>query len=158
MTAPALTEACSIQRTLDLVGNRWALLILRDVFRGVRRFSQIQSHLGIARNLLTDRLATLVAADVLVRVPYQEHPLRHEYHLTPKGRDLSAALIALMRWGDRWTSADGPPTVLVHDECGEPLEQLLRCQKCRASVTPAHIRSRPGPGRPDPVELARAAT
>lgn len=152
MTAEPADD-CSIQRTLDLVGDRWTLLILRDIFRGVRRFSRIQADLGIARNLLTDRLNTLVEADVLVRVPYQERPRRHEYRLTDRGRDLSGALIALMQWGDRWTAESGPPTVLVHDECGTPLEQSLTCPACRAPVTPHHIRSRPGPGRPESPEL-----
>ena len=111
---------CSIQRTLDLVGDRWTLLILRDLFRGVRRFSRIQEDLGIARNLLTDRLATLVDADIVEKVPYQERPVRHEYRLTEKGRALSPALLALMRWGDRYVSGGLAPTELVHDECDTP--------------------------------------
>jgi DNA-binding HxlR family transcriptional regulator len=146
---------CSIQRTLDLVGDRWTLLILRDIFRGVRRFSRIQADLGIARNLLTDRLTALVGADVLERVPYQQRPLRHEYRLTVKGRDLSGALMALMQWGDRWTT-DLPPTVLVHDRCGTPLEQFPVCPSCDESVAPRHIRGRPGPGRPSRSELIDA--
>ena len=113
---------CSIQRTLDLVGDRWTLLILRDLFRGVRRFSRIQEDLGIARNLLTDRLATLVDADIVEKVPYQERPVRHEYRLTEKGRALSPALLALMRWGDRYVSGGLAPTELVHDECDTRLE------------------------------------
>ncbi|MEZ5168882.1 MAG: helix-turn-helix domain-containing protein [Acidimicrobiales bacterium] len=87
MEGPA--DDCSIQRTLDLIGDRWTLLILRDIFRGVRRFSRIQDDLGIARNLLTDRLQLLVHAEVVERVPYQDRPLRHEYRLTEKGRALS---------------------------------------------------------------------
>lgn len=106
----------------------------------------IQSDLGIARNLLTDRLAALVDAGVLDRIPYQERPLRHEYRLTEKGRDLSSALIALMQWGDRWTT-DRPPTVLVHDRCGTPVEQFPVCPTCGEPVAAAHIRSRPGPGQ-----------
>jgi DNA-binding HxlR family transcriptional regulator len=151
------TRDCSIQRTLDLVGDRWTLLILRDVFRGVRRFSRIQADLGIARNLLTDRLAALVEAGVLERVPYQQRPLRHEYRLSEKGRDLSGALIALMQWGDRWTT-DRPPTVLVHDECGTPLEQFPACPACHQPVTPDHIRSRPGPGQSSLPELTHAGS
>lgn len=148
--APEAPPACSIQRTLDLIGDRWTLLILRDVFRGVRRFSRIQADLGIARNLLTDRLTRLVAGDILERVPYQQRPLRHEYHLTPRGRDLSPALVALMRWGDRWTAHGEPPTLLVHDECGTQLVQVLSCPACDSTVSPTHIRSRPGPGRAHP--------
>ncbi len=150
-TAAAATAVpavpCSIQQTLDVIGDRWTLLVLRDVFRGTRRFSRIQADLGIARNLLADRLQSLVDAGILERIPYQQRPLRHEYRLTPKGRDLSPALIALMQWGDRWFNADRPPTVLVHDACGTALEQVLRCPACDTEVTPAHIRSRPGPGR-----------
>jgi DNA-binding HxlR family transcriptional regulator len=133
---------CSIDAALSLVGDRWALLVLRDVFRGVYRFSDICADLGIARNILADRLDRLVAAGILTKVPYQERPLRHEYRLTPKGRDLSPALVALMRWGDRWAMEGAAPTVLVHDSCGTELEQLLRCPSCDSVVTPTHIRSR----------------
>ena len=133
---------CSIDATLSLVGDRWALLVLRDVFRGVHRFSDICADLGIARNILADRLDRLVAAGILAKVPYQERPLRHEYRLTAKGRDLSPALVALMRWGDRWAMAGDAPTVLVHDRCGTELEQVLRCPACDVAVTPTHIRSR----------------
>jgi DNA-binding HxlR family transcriptional regulator len=134
---------------LAVVGDRWTVLILRDVFRGTRRFSELQEGLGIARNLLSDRLARLVDHGVLEKVPYQHRPLRCEYRLTAKGADLSPALIALMGWGDRWYAAEGPPVELVHDRCGTPLEQRPRCPHCDELVTPGHIRSRPGPGRPD---------
>jgi DNA-binding HxlR family transcriptional regulator len=132
----------SIAATLAFVGDRWSLLILRDAFRGVRRFADLCDDLGIARNILADRLDKLVDAGILERVPYQERPLRHEYRLTAKGRDLSPALIALMRWGDRWAVEGAPPTLLVHDACGTELEQLLRCPACRVEVTPTLIRSR----------------
>ena len=158
--APVVEPAparCSIQQTLDLIGDRWTLLILRDVFRGVRRFSRIQADLGIARNLLTDRLGRLVDGGILEKVPYQQRPLRHEYRLTPRGRDLSPALVALMQWGDRWTADGAPPTLLVHDACGTPLEQVLTCPACATAVGPAHIRSRPGPGHPTRTETAHVA-
>lgn len=141
MTAPD----CSIQRTLDVIGDRWTLLILRDLFRGVRRFGQIHADLGIARNLLTDRLTRLVEAGIVTKVQYQQRPPRYEYRLTRKGLDLSPALVALMQWGDRWYADDGPPTLLVHDSCGTPLEQLLRCPACEVPVAAVNIRSRPGP-------------
>jgi len=137
---------CSIQRTLDLVGDRWTLLIIRDLFRGVRRFSAIQKDLGIAKNLLTDRLATLVDSEIVERVPYQERPLRYEYRLTAKGRALSPALVALMRWGDEWCSDGMAPTELVHDLCDTRLELQPWCTTCNAPVSPTHIASRPGPG------------
>lgn len=140
-------DVCSIAATLDIIGDRWSLLILRDIFRGGHRFSEIQADLGIARNLLSDRLSGLVEHGLLERVPYQERPVRYDYRLTPKGADLSPALIALMGWGDRWYATDGAPTVLVHESCGQPLEQAVRCPRCEEIVGPGHIRSRPGPGR-----------
>lgn len=141
------TDSCSIQATLDLVGDRWTLLILRDIFRGVHRFSQIADDLGIAKNLLADRLGKLVDHGILHKVPYQERPLRHEYRLTPKGMDLSPALVALMGWGDRWAADGEPPTVLIHDACGTALEQVLLCEACDETVRPSNIRSRPGSGQ-----------
>ena len=142
-------QACSIAATLEVVGDRWTVLILRDVFRGVRRFGELRDDLGIARNLLSDRLSRLVGHGVLEKVPYQQRPVRYEYRLTAKGADLSPALIALMRWGDHWYAAAGPPVELVHDRCGTPLDQRPLCPTCDQFVSPGHIRSRPGPGRPD---------
>jgi DNA-binding HxlR family transcriptional regulator len=156
------TEGCSIQRTLDLVGDRWILLIMRDIFRGVRRFAQVQEDLGIARNLLADRLTRLVEAGILEKIPYQQRPVRYEYHLTTKGQDLSASLVALMHWGDTWCNEGEAPTVLVHRDCGSPLEQVLHCPECNNPVDPTSIGSRPGPGRqptgtdPDPAAANRA--
>lgn len=134
--------ACSIQATLDIVGDRWTLLILRDLFRGVRRFSRMQHDLGIARNMLADRLGRLVDADVVAKVPYQQRPVRFDYVLTPKGLDLSNSLLALMRWGDRWCHDGDAPTVLVHADCGTPLEIATRCPACDEPVSPTRIRSR----------------
>lgn len=151
MTAGAATPEPepidTIQRTLEVIGDRWTLLVLRDVFRGVRRFEQLRADLGIARNILTDRLHRLVDAGMLEPVPYQDHPVRHEYRLTAKGLDLSPTLVALMRWGDRWFADGEPPTLLVHKTCGSPLEQVLRCPNCDVAVGPVDITSRPGPGR-----------
>jgi DNA-binding HxlR family transcriptional regulator len=144
---PTDLGSCSIEATLDIVGDRWTLLIMRDIFRGVYRFSQLQDDLGIARNLLTDRLTRLVERDILHKVQYQERPQRYEYRLTAKGMDLSPALVALMGWGDRWAADGQPPTLLVHDACSAPLEQVLLCPTCNETVQPSHIRSRPGPGR-----------
>jgi DNA-binding HxlR family transcriptional regulator len=139
-------QDCSIARTLEVIGERWSLLILRDAFRGVRRFDDIQRDLGIARNLLTDRLHKLVDHGILERTQYQERPPRYEYRLTPKGRDLSPALVALMRWGDKHLAPDGdPPIELVHGACGEPLDQQFVCWGCDTTVPPTAIRSRPGP-------------
>ena len=100
---------CSVARTLDIVGEWWTLLIVRNIMLGQRRFEAIQGDLGIARNILSDRLNTLLAAGVLERVKYQDHPERFEYHLTDKGRDLYPVIAALRTWGDRWAAPDGPP-------------------------------------------------
>ena len=140
----AATDACSIAATLSVIGDRWTLLILRDIFRGVRRFGRLQTDLGIAKNILSDRLQRLVDNGVVEQVPYQDRPVRYEYRLTSKGADLSPALVALMHWGDRWYAADAPPTVLVHDHCGTPLENVTRCPRCNEDISPSHIASRPG--------------
>lgn len=141
MPSSVTEENCSIAATLGVIGDRWTLLILRDVFRGNHRFSVIQSDLGIAKNLLSDRLHQLTEDHILERVQYCERPVRYEYRLTAKGADLSALLIALMKWGDRWYSHDEPPTVLVHRECGTPLELHVACPDCDAQVPPGQIRS-----------------
>lgn len=134
---------CSIAATLSVIGDRWTMLILRDSFRGVRRFDEFQQSLGIARNLLADRLARLVEHDVFEKIPYQEHPVRFEYRLTPKGMDLSQPLVALMHWGDRWASVDThPAVVLVHDACGTAVEQELVCWHCDTTISPGELRNR----------------
>lgn len=145
--SPILHQDCSIQRTLDIIGDRWTLLILRDLFRGVRRFSLIQADLGIAKNLLADRLVALVDAEIVDKVPYQQRPLRHEYRLTAKGRALSPALMALMRWGDEWCGDGRAPTELIHAACDTRLELQSWCTTCNEPVAPLQIASRPGPGR-----------
>ena len=135
---------CSIQRSLDVLGDRWTILIMRDAFRGIRRFDEFRRDLDIARPVLTDRLHRLVDAGVLVKRQYCERPPRFEYRLTEKGAALSPTLVALMRWGDDWLSDDGPPTVLVHDTCGQPLDQTFVCWHCDETFSPAEIASRPG--------------
>ena len=154
MAGPRATESphdeqlCSIAASLQLIGDRWSLLILRDAFRGVRRFDELAADLGIARNLLADRLQKLVDHGILVKQPYQQRPVRYEYRLSAKGVDLSPALVALMRWGDKHVIEQSPPVVLVHDRCGTPLEQTITCPHCDEAVAPKAIKSRPGPGRP----------
>src|SRR6266508_1647943 len=101
-------QNCSIARTLELVGERWTLLIIRDAFLGRRRFDQFQQSLGIARNVLSNRLDRLVESEILDRVRYQERPERYENRLTDTGRELSIPLLALMHWGDRHLAPDGP--------------------------------------------------
>jgi DNA-binding HxlR family transcriptional regulator len=144
--SPHDERLCSIAASLQLIGDRWSLLILRDAFRGVRRFDELAADLGIARNLLADRLQKLVDHGILVKHPYQQRPVRYEYRLTAMGLDLSPALVALMRWGDKHVIEQSPPVVLVHDRCGTPLEQTLTCPQCAEAVTPRAIKSRPGSG------------
>ncbi|MBJ7330332.1 MAG: helix-turn-helix transcriptional regulator [Solirubrobacteraceae bacterium] len=139
-------ENCSIARALELVGERWTLLILRDAFNGVRRFDQFQSHLGIARNVLRDRLQRLVDEGVLERRPYQERPVRHEYRLTPKGRDLWPTLISLAHFGDRYYAPDGPPRRFLHKDCGGELDDRRRCTRCGADLSLYDVRVVMGPG------------
>ena len=112
-------QTCSIAKTLEVVGERWTLLIVRDVMLGNRRFDELQRSLGVARNVLSARLQRLVEEDILERRLYQESPERHEYFLTEKGLDLWPALIALLGWGDRHTEyPDGRPMLIAHKECG----------------------------------------
>ena len=148
-------QLCSIAASLQLIGDRWSLLILRDAFRGVRRFDELAADLGIARNLLADRLQKLVDHGILVKQPYQQRPVRYEYRLSAKGIDLSPALVALMHWGDKHVLGESPPVVLVHDRCGTPLEQTLTCPQCAEAVTPRAIKSRPGPGAVRPTKSTR---
>ncbi|MDP6299390.1 MAG: helix-turn-helix domain-containing protein, partial [Acidimicrobiales bacterium] len=130
--------------TLSVIGDRWSMLILRDLFRGVRRFEQVRKDLGIAKNILSDRLNKLNIAGVVHQQPYQTNPVRHEYYLTEKGIDLSPSLIALMHWGDRWYAEGKPPTILTHSVCDTALQQITHCPQCKAHVSPDQISSRPG--------------
>jgi DNA-binding HxlR family transcriptional regulator len=126
---------CSIARTLDVAGEWWSPLILRDVAYGIRRFAEIQEDLGISANVLSDRLETMVAEGLLQTRLYQRRPDRSEYWLTEKGADLVPALLALMRWGDRWKSNDGRGPVLVtHEQCGHEISVEVRCEHCEREL------------------------
>jgi DNA-binding HxlR family transcriptional regulator len=140
-------QVCSIARSLEVLGERWTLLIVRDALLGLRRFEDFQHSLGVARNVLTDRLSRLVEAGVLERVPYQQRPLRHEYQLTPMGRELAVPIIALMHWGDRHlASPAGPPRLTRHHDCGGTLQAGLICATCGEPVAAAEVDVVPGPG------------
>ncbi|MDH4147796.1 MAG: helix-turn-helix transcriptional regulator [Acidimicrobiia bacterium] len=142
-----LDPHCSIERALEIVRDRWSILIVRDAFRGIRRFEDLRRDLDIARPVLADRLKHLVDAGVLTKRQYQQRPARYEYRLTSMGMELSPILVALMRWGDRHLSGDdGPPVVLVHEPCGHELAQGFYCASCNQVFNPAEIASRPGPG------------
>ncbi len=140
------TSGCSMARALDVIGDRWSILILRDTFRGIRRFEQIRRDLQIPRAVLSDRLATLVDSGVLQKRQYLARPPRYEYRLTAMGRELSPVLVGLMQWGDRWLSSDGAPTLLVHDPCGTEVVLGFHCDTCDADFGPTEISGRPGPG------------
>lgn len=130
-----LTENCTVARTLEVVGDRWTVLILRDAFYGVRRFEDWVTDLGIARNVLTDRLARLVEHEVLVKEPYEERPPRFEYRLTPRGKELLQVVLALAAWGDRWTLRDDdPPVRFEHRACGHDADPTLVCGHCREDL------------------------
>lgn len=138
---------CSIAKPLSVLGERWALLILRDLFLGRRRFEEFQESLGIASNVLSQRLATLVEEGIVERRRYSEHPERFEYRLTQKGLDLHPVLLALLAWGDRYTAGPaGPPREVVHEDCGHPFHMVATCSHCGGGIEPRNTHSRPGPG------------
>ena len=133
--------ACSVARTLGIVGDAWSMLVLRDIFRGQRRFDELQADLGIATNVLTGRLKRLVDAGVLEKRAYQDRPQRFEYHLTAMGRDLHPVIVALMQFGDtHLADASGPPRVLVHETCAHATTVAHVCAHCGEGVSAANAR------------------
>jgi DNA-binding HxlR family transcriptional regulator len=137
-------QNCSIARALEVVGERWTLLIVRDAFLGLRRFDEFQANLGIARNVLTDRLNRLVAEGILERVPYSRRPERFEYRLTPKGRELNLALAGLRQWGDKYVS-EKPPSLLRRKADRKPVIAALVPKGSRV-LRADEVESVPGPG------------
>lgn len=138
---------CSLARALDVVGEWWSPLVVARVALGLNRFDDLHHELGVSRKVLTSRLDTLVHHGVLERRPYQSRPVRHEYVLTEKGADLVPALMALMAWGDRWsTDGDGPPLALRHRRCGHDAEPQVTCSRCGESMTHEDVVARAGPG------------
>jgi DNA-binding HxlR family transcriptional regulator len=157
---------CSIARTLDVAGEWWSPLILRDVAYGVRRFGEIQEDLGISANVLADRLEALVSEGLLETRVYQSRPERHEYRLTEKGSDLVPALLALMRWGDRWQWPGGKgPVQVLHGDCGHEVTVQVRCEHCDRALEQAELRAKlsgvgagdVGPGDPGYLTGSRLA-
>jgi DNA-binding HxlR family transcriptional regulator len=144
-------QNCSIARTLELVGERWTMLVIRETFLGRRRFDELAERLGIARNVLTDRLRRLVDEGVLEKVRYQERPERFEYRLTEKGVDLWPALVALLQYGDRYYAPDGPPMLLTHRGCGGALDDRRMCRRCGAALHPQDVQAAPGPSAAAPA-------
>jgi DNA-binding HxlR family transcriptional regulator len=140
-------QICSIARALEVVGERWTLLILRDAILGMQRFEEFQDDLGIATNVLASRLKLLTDEQVLERVPDPERPGRPKYVLTDKGAQLGPALIALMKWGDRhYPTPDGPPRLTVHSGCGGHIGADLLCDRCGRPLRPGEVELPPGPG------------
>ncbi|MFI1093292.1 winged helix-turn-helix transcriptional regulator [Streptomyces sp. NPDC020917] len=138
--------ACSIARTLDVIGEPWSPLILRDVWVGLSRFEQLQADLGISRKVLTERLNHLVDHGVLERRPYDRRP-RHEYVLTQKGTELVDLLMVMTGWGDKWLSGEaGPPVLYRHHTCGEISGADLRCARCGEPMHANDVDPLPGPG------------
>jgi DNA-binding HxlR family transcriptional regulator len=139
-------QVCSVAGALEVIGERWSLLIVRDVFLGLRRFDEMQTDLGIARNVLQARLTRLTEQGVLERRRYQEHPPRYEYRLTDKGLDLWPAMVALMQWGNRYAAPGGPPVLLEHRGCGGMVDEHRTCESCGARLSVRDVRALPGPG------------
>jgi DNA-binding HxlR family transcriptional regulator len=140
-------QVCSIARSLEVVGERWTLLILRDALRGKTRFDEFREGLAIASNVLTARLERLCQEGLLERRAYQERPVRHEYVVTEKGRALGPAILMLMKWGDRYYPAKGgPPMLTIHRECGGVVNERLHCERCARRVDFEELEVRPGPG------------
>jgi DNA-binding HxlR family transcriptional regulator len=139
---------CSAARALELVGERWSLLIIRDaLFAGATRFNDFLT-LGIATNILKNRLDGFVDAGIMERRNYSRNPDHHEYLLTDKGRELAPAIVSLTEWGDRWAAPEGPPILYVHAVCGGPITQQTTCANCGQVHDLAEVRVRPGPGMP----------
>lgn len=127
---------CSVARGLEVVGEWWTLLVVRDLFLGKHRFDEIRESLGISRNILIDRLDTLVEHGVVERRQYQKHPPRSDYHLTEKGHDLYPVILALIRWGDTWLAGSaGPPMLVEHAGCGRLAQPQVTCDHCGLPLT-----------------------
>jgi len=137
---------CSIAKSIEVIGERWTMLVLREVFLGTRRFEDFRRRLGIARNILADRLDGLVDEGILERRLYQDRPERYEYRLTEKGRDFYHVIMAIKRWGDRWEAGQEGPPVLTRHVCGAIIDPVPTCPHCGVEVHPREMRWEPGPG------------
>ena len=141
------TQACSLARTVGVIGDRWTLLILRDCFLRIRRFDDFQARLGIGRPILADRLQKLVKNGVLEKVKYQEGPARYEYRLTGRGLDLQPIILSLVHWGDVHLSGEeGRPLLHRHETCGQVFDPVMVCSECGEPLTPQSVQVLEGPG------------
>jgi DNA-binding HxlR family transcriptional regulator len=152
------SQSCSVAGALEVVGERWSLLIVRDVLLGLRRFDEIQGSLRVARNVLQTRLTRLLQHGVLEKRLYQEHPPRYEYRLTEKGLDLWPAVVALLQWGDRYAAPQaGTPVLLEHKGCGGAVDEHRICSGCGERLSVRDVRALPGPGASPDHPLRRRA-
>jgi DNA-binding HxlR family transcriptional regulator len=137
---------CSVAQCLELVGEWWTMLVVRDAFLGVHRFDAFQERLGISRNILAQRLSKLVSAGILDKRAYQDNPPRYDYVLTEKGKDLWPLLTALRQWGDKHAAPHGPPVEVVHKGCGKVANLVLHCEHCNERVEVRDVKAQRGPG------------
>ncbi|WP_280182051.1 winged helix-turn-helix transcriptional regulator [Nocardia farcinica] len=148
---------CSIARAAEIIGDRWTLMIVRSMFafKGLHRFEELRAELGVARNILSDRLGLLIEHGIVEQRPYSDRPPRYEYHLTAAGKDLLPVILALLRWGDTHLMGDdGPPVILQHTECGHDMVPYLACSHCHQPVAPRTVLGRDAPARPRPPRTA----
>ena len=148
---------CSVAQCLEVVGEWWTPLIIRDAFFGVTRFDEFQQRLGISRSVLNQRLARLIELGVLTKVPYSQHPPRFDYRLTEKGRDLWPVITAMRQWGDKHAAPDGPPVRLIHRRCGRLCDARLVCSACGEPIGARDVEAIPGPGDVQQLAAPRAA-
>ena len=141
---------CSIARAVDILGDWWTPLIMREAFYGVRRFDDFEQALPISRNVLAQRLRRLVDEGLLDRVPYSDRPPRFEYLPTEMGHEFWSVLAAMSAWGDRWLDSDkGAPIVFHHTECNHDMTATVVCSQCRQPISIDDVQPRLGPGYPD---------
>jgi DNA-binding HxlR family transcriptional regulator len=144
---------CSLARALDVIGEWWSLLIIRDLFYGIDRFDRLCRDLGVARNILASRLGKLQEKGVIEKRLREDGSGLHHYRLTPKGEDLFAIVMALVAWGDRWEAPGGPPVLLRHKKDGHGARPIVICAECGDALTPGDIRPVRGPGAKRPMAL-----
>lgn len=141
------SQPCSIARSMSIFGDRWTLLIIRQVFMGIRKFSSIQTSLGLSKHRLSDRLSRLVDEGILYKEPYDSARRRFQYKLTDKGLELHPIIVAIAQWGDKWLAdEDGKPIEYVHKSCGKKAKPMLRCTECNEDITAYNTSAIPGPG------------
>jgi DNA-binding HxlR family transcriptional regulator len=151
-------QPCSLARTAAIIGDRWTLLVLRDLFLGVRRFDDFQQRIGLSRALLSDRLRQLAESGIVARVAYQDKPVRHEYRLTRIGLDLYPVIMAMVDWGNRHLVDDrGPPLLHRHRPCGHDFRPQMHCSECGETLDPRDVEVRAGVGFSDAHDQVRIA-